>query len=245
MSEELPKPVVRQATQDEIDALHAEGRRLEGATPEEILAWAVQRYFPNLTMATAFGPEGCVLISMLAKIEPRVYLFNLETGYQFKEIYELRDRLKDRYGMEIDLQYPETTVEEYEAANGGPVYRTDPNRCCFHRKVEVLYRVTRDYDAWMSSIRRDQTAVRAVTPIVGWDKKFGLVKISPLANWTADDVWDRIRKERIPYNPMHDNGYPSVGCWPCTRPVTPGEDERSGRWSGTSKTECGLHTDNP
>ena len=234
---------VRQATQEEIDALLEQGRRLETATPEAILTWAVENYFPKLTMATAFGPEGCVLISMLARIEPRVYLFNLETGYQFKEIFELRDRLAERYGITVDFQYPETTVEAFEAANGGPVYLTDPDRCCYHRKVEVLHRVSRNFDAWMSSIRRDQSPTRAGAPIVGWDKKFGLVKISPLANWTKQDVWRRIHDEKIPYHPMHDHGYPSVGCWPCTRCVTEGEDERAGRWSGTSKTECGLHTD--
>jgi phosphoadenosine phosphosulfate reductase len=243
MNDRRPKPDVRQASQQEIEELLEQGRRLEEATPEEILRWAVDNYFPKLTVATAFGPEGCVLISMLARIEPRVYIFNLETGYQFAETLELRDRLADRFGIEVDFQHPSTTVEEYEGANGGPVYRTDPDRCCFHRKIEVLHRATHPYLAWMSSIRRDQSSTRAGAPIVGWDRKFGLVKISPLANWTKKDLWKRIFDEKIPYNPMHDRGYPSVGCWPCTRPVTDGEDERAGRWSGTAKTECGLHTD--
>lgn len=243
MTDYLPKLDVRQASPLEVEQVLDQGRRLEASTAEEILGWAVENYFPKLTMATAFGPEGCVLISMLAKIEPRVYIFNLDTGYQFPEIFELRDRLAERYGIEVDFQRPETTVEEFEAAHGGPVWRTDPDRCCYHRKIEVLYRVTRQYDAWMSSIRRDQSATRAKAPIVGWDKKFGLVKISPLAKWTKSDVWDRICNEKIPYNPMHDRGYPSVGCRHCTRPVAEGEDERAGRWSGTAKTECGLHTD--
>ncbi len=222
--------------------LAAESERLETAAPEEVIAWAVEHYYPKLTMATAFGPEGCVILSMLARIEPRLYVFNLETGYQFAETLELRDRIAERYGIEVDLKRPEQSVAEWEAANGGPVYEKDPDRCCFHRKIAILQRVAPRFDAWMSGIRRDQSPHRAGSPIVGWDRKFGLVKISPLANWTKGDVWKRITAEKVPYNPLHDRGYPSVGCWPCTRPVGLGDDERAGRWSGKGKTECGLHT---
>ncbi len=234
-------PQVPTASPEQIDALHRQGQALENASPEEILTWAVETYFPKLTMATAFGPEGCLILSMLAKIEPRTYVFNLETGYQFPETHALRDRIGEKYGIEVDYQQAELSVEQFEAAHAGPLYRSNPDKCCFHRKIEVLHRVCRDYDAWMSGIRRDQGPTRANTPIVGWDKKFGLVKISPLANWTKKQVWDRIVKDGVPYNPLHDRGYPSVGCRPCTHPVLPGQDERAGRWSGTAKTECGLH----
>lgn len=233
---------VRVPSAEELEELARHSARLESATPEEIIAWAVERYFPRLTMATAFGPEGCVILSMLARIEPRVYVFNLDTGYQFRETLELRERIAQRYGIVVDLQRPELSVEEYERVNGGPVYKTEPDRCCFDRKIAVLHRVARGFDAWMSGIRRDQSPHRANAPIVGWDKKFGLVKISPLANWTRKQVWDRIVYEKIPYNPLYDRGYTSIGCWPCTRAVLFGEDERAGRWSGTGKIECGLHT---
>ena len=226
----------------ELACLRQESLRLETATPEEIIAWAVQHHFPKLTMATAFGPEGCVILSILAKIEPRVYVFNLDTGYQFKETLELRDRIALRYGIAVDLQQPELSTDEYERLHGGPVYLRDSDKCCRDRKICVLHRAVKGYAAWMSGIRRDQSPHRAAAPIVGWDKKFGLVKISPLANWTTKEVWKRIVDEDIPYNPLHDQGYPSIGCWPCTRAVDLGEDERAGRWSGTSKTECGLHT---
>jgi phosphoadenosine phosphosulfate reductase len=232
----------RAATEEELQYLQQRSLELEAAAPEEIIAWAAREYFPELTMATAFGPEGCVILSMLAKIEPRVYVFNLDTGYQFKETLELRDRIAERYGIEVELQQPELSVEEYEELHGGPVYSRDSDKCCFDRKLTVLHRVSKGYAAWMSGIRRDQGPHRAKAPIVGWDKKFGLVKISPLANWTAKDVWRRIADEDIPYNPLHDQGYPSIGCWPCTRAVLFGEDERAGRWSGTAKKECGLHT---
>ncbi|MFZ1934238.1 MAG: phosphoadenylyl-sulfate reductase [Thermoguttaceae bacterium] len=234
--------VTRVADPEEIEWLRWQSIRLEGAAPEEILAWAVDHYFPRFTMATGLGPEGCLIISMLAKIEPRVYVFNLDTGYQFPETLELRDRIADRYGIVVDLQQPALSVEEYEAAHGGPVYRTNPDQCCHDRKLTVLRRVAKDFDAWASGIRRDQSPCRADTPIVRWDSKFALAKISPLACWTKKDVWMRIVKEGIPYNPLHDCGYPSIGCRPCTRSVMRGEDERAGRWSGRAKMECGLHT---
>jgi phosphoadenosine phosphosulfate reductase len=243
----LPRPQAGferlQPTAGLLADLAAASRRLETASPEEIISWAVQNYAPYLTMATAFGPEGCVILSMLAKVAPETYVFNLDTGYQFQETLDLRDQIAARYGIEVDLLKPELPVPEYEALHGGPLYRTNPNQCCFDRKIRTLKRASEVMHAWMSGIRRDQSADRAKASIVGWDKKFGLVKISPLANWTKQDVWKRIHDEAIPYNPLHDQGYPSIGCWPCTQAVAENEtDERAGRWSGMKKTECGLHS---
>lgn len=233
---------LRTLTDDELAQLAEYSAQLESASAEEIIAWAAEHYFPKLGMATAFGPEGCVIIHYLAKIQPQTYVFNLDTGYQFKETLELRDRIAERYGIEVEYRRPELTVEEYEQANGGPVYRSNPDKCCFDRKLTVLRQASQDLNAWMSGIRRDQSSDRAKASIVGWDKKFGLVKISPLANWTKKDVWKLIVDENIPYNPLHDQGFTSIGCFPCTRAVLAGEDERAGRWSGTGKRECGLHT---
>lgn len=216
--------------------------RFETADPTEILRWAVNRFGDGLTMATAFGPEGMTIIHRLAQIDPKTHIFNLDTGYQFRETLELRDRVHEKYGIHVELKSAEQSVEEYEAANGGPVYKTDPNRCCMERKINVLKRSIVGKQAWISAIRRDQSADRAKAPVVGWDQKFGLVKINPLVNQTKSDIWNLIVKEDIPYNPLHDQGYTSIGCWPCTRSVLLGEDERAGRWSGFGKTECGLHT---
>jgi phosphoadenosine phosphosulfate reductase len=243
----LPRPGAGFArlepTPEVLEELQAASSRLESANPEEIIAWGVEHYAPYLTMATAFGPEGCVILAMLAKIAPETYVFNLETGYQFQETLELRDRIAEKYGIEVDLLQPELSVPEYEAQHGGPLYRTNPNQCCFDRKIKTLKRASEVMHAWMSGIRRNQSADRAQAAVVGWDKKFGLVKISPLANWTKQDVWKRINDESIPYNPLHDQGFPSIGCWPCTRAVAENEtDERAGRWSGMKKTECGLHS---
>ena len=214
---------------------------LDGEPPQEILRWAVRCFFPRLTMATAFGPEGNCIIHMLAEIEPRVRIFNLDTGYQFAETLELRDRIKHRYGIEVEMIQPELTVREYEAEHGGPLYVHRPDQCCYDRKVLPLRRAVVGYAAWISAIRKDQTADRAQASVVQWDSKFGLVKINPLLQWTKKDVWAFIVNHDVPYNPLHDQGYPSVGCWPCTQPVADGEDERAGRWAGKVKKECGLH----
>jgi phosphoadenosine phosphosulfate reductase len=214
---------------------------LKGASPQRILRWAVTEFHPRLTMATAFGAEGCCLIHMLAEIEPGVRIFNLDTGYQFPETLELRQRIQERYDIQIELIRPELTVGEYEAKHGGPLYRRRPEQCCHDRKIMPLRRALTGYDAWISAIRRDQTRDRARADLVGWDAKFGLVKVNPLLGWTRSDVWRFILDHDIPYNPLHDQGYPSIGCWPCTSDVGEGAGERDGRWAGTARTECGLH----
>jgi phosphoadenosine phosphosulfate reductase len=215
-------------------------RELEGATPRAILRWAVERFFPKLTMATAFGAEGCCILHMLAEINPRVRVFNLDTGYQFDETLELRDKIYRRYDIDVELVRPEMTVAEYEAEHGGPLYRIRPDQCCHDRKVLPLRRAIEGYDAWVSAIRRDQTEHRANAGVVQWDAKFNLVKVNPLLHWTKSDVWRFVLDHKIPYNPLHDQGYPSIGCWPCTAPAS-GGDDRSGRWAGSGKKECGLH----
>jgi phosphoadenosine phosphosulfate reductase len=228
---------------DELAAeISRETVRLEGAEPQEILRWAAERFGQKFTMATAFGPEGMVLIHMLAELAPDTPIFNLDTGYQFKETLELREEVLRRYGIAVEMKQPETTVAQYEQQHGGPLYRTNPDQCCFDRKVKVLNKAVLGRHAWASAIRRDQSPDRANVPIVGWDKKFSLVKVSPLANWTKQKVWGFITQHDIPYNALHDQGYTSIGCWPCTRSVMLGEDERAGRWSGFAKTECGLHS---
>lgn len=227
---------------DFLKELKRDSEQLETATPAEILRWAVDRFAPKFTMATAFGPEGMTILHMLSEIAPETPVFNLETGYQFAETLELREEVKRRYGIEVEFKYPDTTVEQFESQNGGPLYKTDPNQCCFQRKLKVLHKAAQGWHAWASAIRRDQSPDRAKAPIVGWDKKFHLVKISPLANWTKKEVWGLIQDKNIPYNPLHDQGFQSIGCQPCTRATQLGEDERAGRWSGFQKTECGLHS---
>lgn len=222
----------------ELEAVNAD---LDRRSPQDVLTWAVKRFHPRLTMATAFGAEGCCIIHMLAEIEPTVRVFNLETGYQFPETLELRERIKRRYGIEVEFIYPDLPVGAYEEEHGGPLHRIRPDQCCHDRKIVPLRRAVEGYDAWVSAIRQDQTVHRGQASVVQWDPKFGLVKVNPLLTWTKKDVWTFVMKHDVPYNPMHDRGYPSIGCWPCTAPVGEGQDDRAGRWAGTVKKECGLH----
>ena len=217
-------------------------RKLNDARPQEILRWAVEAYGDKLTMATAFGPEGCIILHMLSEIDPKVRVFNLDTGYQFAETLELRERIAARYGIEVEYVRSAVSVPDYEASHGGPIYGSDSDRCCRDRKILPLQRGVEGYDAWISAIRADQSTHRARADVVGWDAKFGLVKINPLLKWTKRDVWAFVVANDVPYNPLHDQGYPSIGCWPCTKPVNQGDDERAGRWAGQAKTECGLHS---
>ena len=230
--------VVRRLTDSELATANAD---LAGQSPDAILRWAVREFHPRLTMATAFGAEGCCLIHMLAAIEPTVRVFNLDTGYQFPETLELRERIKDRYGVEVEYVRARESVAEYEAKHAGPLYVFQPDQCCHDRKVVPLREALVGHEAWLSGIRGDQTEHRKQADVVQWDRKFGLAKVSPLLSWTREDVWAFIARHDVPYNPLHDRDYPSIGCWPCTRAVIAGEDERAGRWSGSAKKECGLH----
>src|SRR6266545_3364982 len=188
----------RRFGEEEIGAINQE---LTGQPPQAVLRWAVRTFHPRLTMATAFGAEGCCLIHLLAEIEPGVRIFNLETGYQFAETLQLRERIKERYGIAVEFVRPETTVQEYEAEHGGPLHVHRPDQCCHDRKILPLRRAVVGYDAWISAIRRDQTDHRAVAGVVQWDAKFSLVKINPLLSWTHKDVWNFIVKHDVPYNP--------------------------------------------
>ncbi len=222
----------------------AANRDLADARPEDVLRWAVREFSPRLLMATAFGAEGCCLIHMLADIDPNTIVINLDTGYQFAETLDLRERILSRYGIAVELVKPELTVADYEAEHGGPLYTHRPDQCCHDRKVLPLRQAMRRIAplAWVSAIRADQTANRGTSAdVVQWDAKFNVVKVNPLLRWTKSDVWGFALKHGVPYNPLHDQGYPSIGCWPCTRAVAAGEDDRAGRWAGSVKKECGLH----
>jgi phosphoadenosine phosphosulfate reductase len=227
-----------------IDIITA-SRELEGRTPAEILRWASARFGAKLTFATGFGAEGCVIIDLVARENLPIDLFTLDTGLLFPETYELWRRLEARYGVTIRGVRPDHSIEQQAAAHGPALWERDPDRCCELRKIVPLRNALVGFDAWITAIRRDQTAERASARVVEADRKFGLVKINPLVGWTHDDVWGHLYARDVPYNPLHDRGYPSIGCHPCTAAVLPGEDARAGRWRGKSKKECGLHVIQP
>ena len=233
------------AVTSEIDASHARlvrsAAELEDRTPLEALEWAVEQYADRLTFATAFGPEGCVLIDLIGRRRLPIDIFTLDTGLLFPETYELWRKLEARYGLRIRGVEPELSVEGQAAVHGGKLWERQPEQCCHMRKVMPLRAELARVDAWITSIRRDQTPQRAGALVVEPDAKFGIVKVNPLVRWTKKQVWAHLLEHDVPYNPLHDRGYPSIGCAPCTSAVKPGEDERAGRWRGTARTECGLH----
>src|SRR5262245_14617164 len=214
---------------------------LGAASAAEVLRWASQRFGGRLTFATGFGAEGCAIIDLIGRERLPIDLFTLDTGLLFPETYQLWRALEVRYGITIRAVRPAQTVAEQASAHGAALWAREPDRCCELRKVRPLRNALRGFDAWITAIRRDQTAARAGARVVERDRKFGLIKINPLVGGTRDDVWAHLYAHDVPYNALHDQGYPSIGCEPCTQPVAPGEDERAGRWRGTGKKECGLH----
>ncbi|MGN7471342.1 phosphoadenylyl-sulfate reductase [Brevibacillus sp. SAFN-007a] len=215
--------------------------RMEAKSPQDVLVLAVEHFAGSLVLASSFGAEDVVLIDMLHKLAPTIPVFYLDTNKHFPETYETRDKLQERYQTKFIQVLPEMTLAEQEKSHGDKLWETDPNLCCQIRKVEPLTRVLSGYDAWITGIRRDQAPTRANAKKVEWDDKFKLVKFNPLADWTMDQVWAYIHANDVPYNPLHDRHYPSIGCQVCTEPVQPGQDPRAGRWAGFDKTECGLH----
>jgi phosphoadenosine phosphosulfate reductase len=217
----------------------------ENWTPEQVLAWAFKSFGNRVAISSAFGVEGMVLIDIASRVRKDFRLFTVDTEFLFAETYNLMDKVEERYGITIERAYSLLSPEVQERLHGAALWTRDPDQCCNLRKVEPLRRKLRELDAWITSIRRDQTSARAAARKLEWDAKFGLVKINPIADWTSKQVWGYIHEHDVPYNPLHDRSYPSIGCTHCTRAVGPGEDSRAGRWPGFAKTECGLHVIEP
>jgi len=229
----------QEATDAELKAISDE---FESAPPEAVLRWAGEEFGPDMAVATGFGAEGCVLIAMLSGICAGARIFYLDTDLLIPETYALRDRLEARYGVRFERRATRVSLGDQAVEYGERLWERRPDLCCRLRKVEPLKEMLTGLRAWVTAIRREQSPARANVGLVERDEKFALIKINPLATWSTRDVWDYIAAHDVPYNPLHDHGYPSIGCAPCTTPVQIGEDARAGRWRGTSKTECGLHS---
>jgi phosphoadenosine phosphosulfate reductase len=225
----------------ESDLIESAGTRLEHASPEETLRWAFGEFGDRITIATGFGVEGAALIDIASRVSSRLSVFFLDTSFLFPETYELRRRIEARYNIEIKSFKSELSPEEQELKFGSNLWSTDPDLCCRLRKLEPLREALRDAAAWVTAIRRDQTIARSSARVVEWDYQWQVVKVNPLVRWSKQDVWDYVLRNDVPYNPLHDRGYPSIGCTHCTIAVGVGQDDRAGRWSGRAKTECGLH----
>ncbi len=208
---------------------------------EQTLRWGFTRFGGDAAIVSAFGPEGMVLIDLASRIDRGFRVITIDTEFLFPETYALMERVERRYAVPVERIRPALSPEEQARAHGDGLWRHRPDGCCEMRKVEPLRRKLVELRAWCSGIRHDQTPARATARRVEWDAKFGLWKLNPLLDWTSAQVWEHIRAHDVPYNPLHDADYPSIGCVQCTQPVQPGQDPRAGRWAGFEKTECGLH----
>ena len=230
--------IAQRTTDEDLKAIADE---FETAPPEVLLRWAVDEFGSDVALATGFGAEGCVLVAMISAINPDTRIFYLDTDLLFPETYILRDRLEARYGVRFERCATRLSLEAQAADYGLRLWEREPDLCCRLRKVEPLREMLSGLRAWNTGIRRDQSPTRAGIGLIEQDEKFGLIKINALAAWSRRDVWNYIVEHDVPYNPLHDQSYPSIGCAPCTTPVQIGETPRTGRWRGKAKNECGLH----
>jgi phosphoadenosine phosphosulfate reductase len=213
---------------------------LEHRSAEDAIRWALETFHPRLYVASSFQKTTSVIVDIATKINPDTRFFYLDTDVLFEETYATRDALAERYGVEFD-RFHNMTIEEQARLHGDELWKRDPDACCGIRKVEPMGEALSEVDCWVAGIRREESPIRAKAAKFGYDRRFGLWKLNPLADWTEADVWRHIRENEIPYNPLHDEGYPSIGCTHCTRKPGAGEDPRAGRWAGSDKSECGLH----
>ena len=213
-------------------------------TAEELLQWVYGEYGDRLCLTCSWQKQSSVLVHMVSELGLDLPVIELDTQLFFRETYETRDRLVERYGLNL-ISNPIITVAEQHRQEGPNLWERDPDRCCDIRKVEPLLAALDPYDAWISGIRRDQSPSRAETPKLQWSERYGVWKVHPLADWDEKRVWAYIKVNEIPYNPLHEAGYRSIGCIPCTRPISADEEERAGRWAGSDKLECGIHEETP
>ncbi len=211
----------------------------------QTLTWAFETFGNEVAISTAFGAEGMAIIDIASRVSKNFRVFTVDTEFLFPETYNLIDRIEEKYEIKVERAFSLLSPEKQERAHGPELWARNADQCCNLRKVEPLRRKLRELGAWITGIRRDQTSFRKSAGKVEWDVKFELVKINPIADWTSQQVWRYLREHGVPYNSLHDQNYPSIGCTHCTRAIRPGEDPRAGRWPGSGKTECGLHIIEP
>ncbi len=216
------------------------GAEVEPLDAEAAIAWAIERFGRDLRFAISFQKTSSVIVDIAQRLDPGARYFYVDTGLLFPETYATRDRLVERYGIELE-RFAELSLAEQEERRAANLLRPDQDGCCADRKVELMRTALGDVGCWVSGIRRVDSETRASAPKFSWDERFGLWKLNPLADWDEKRVWNYIKEHHVPYNPLHDQGYPSIGCMPCTTVAPLGADERAGRWAGTDRTECGIH----
>lgn len=215
--------------------------RFDAAATTDLLRWSIQTFGNGLTLGTSFGASGIVLMDLALQIQPDVDIFYVDTGYFFPETQQLITKLENHYQRTFRRVTAQLSIQEQEKRYGPNLYQNDPDLCCHVRKVSPMKQALADSTAWVSALRHDQASTRKEVPMVQWNDRYNIVKIAPLIHWGEEDIWSYIHEHNLPYNELHDRNYPSIGCWPCTRPVQAGDDLRAGRWQGSNKVECGLH----
>ncbi len=208
---------------------------------DDLLSWSLATFGAKVALITSFGPTGMVVLDRLAKLSPGIKIITIDTDFLFEETYTLRERVQRRYPIQLEIRKSALTPAVQAQIYQPQLWQVNPDLCCHIRKVAPLAEVLGGLEAWLTGLRRDQSATRTDLPLVAWDDKYHLVKINPLANWTRSQVWTYLLENDVPYNHLHDQGYASIGCTHCTRPGDNSGDERTGRWQGSSKVECGMH----
>lgn len=210
--------------------------------PADLLAWTIDHFgIDKVVMGTGFGVPGVALLDILKKVNKNVEVFYIDTGVLFKETYELKNQLESHYDMKFKRFSTQIPIEQQRELYGDELWNRDPNLCCNIRKVMPLKKALSSYDVWITGIRKSQTELRKDSDAIEYDERYNVTKINPLINWTHEQVWDYIEENKLPFNKLHKEGFPSLGCTHCTTSVKSGEDDRAGRWRGSGKTECGLH----
>ncbi len=208
---------------------------------DALLRWNLAMFGDKIAQVTSFGPSGMVILDHLARLSPGIRVITLDTGFLFEETYALWQEVQRRYPIQLDIRRASLSPQLQAETYGPDLWQVNPDQCCHLRKVVPLREALIELDAWLTGLRRDQSFTRVDLPLIMWDTRYTLVKINPLAHWTRGQVWRYVLENKIPYNPLHDQGYTSIGCTHCTRPVVDPSDERSGRWPGRQKVECGIH----
>lgn len=224
--------------QSQFDALN---RHFKTLSLDEVLRWTLWTFGDKVAQVSSFGPAGIIILDRLAKLAPGIRVITIDTSFLFPQTYALWQEIEKQYDIQLEVRRSEVSPLQQFQQYGQKLWETEPDRCCQIRKVVPLAEALTGYHAWITGIRREQSANRANTGIIEWDHKHEMVKLNPLAYWSQVDVWDVIRRKNLPYNELHLEGYASIGCAQCSSPSEPCGDERAGRWAGRSKTECGIH----
>lgn len=225
---------------NKIDDLTGLNNQFEYQSPDELLLWGAGHFGNTIVLGTGFGPSGVVLIHKISELQIPVKVFCLDTNLLFDETYALWDKIEMIFDIRVESVSPIHTLEGQAKLHKEELWKSNPDKCCYLRKVLPLQKYLSNKKAWITGLRRSQSEMRKNIDKIEWDPENKVYKLNPLADWTQDEVWDYIDKHNLPYNPLHDDGYPSIGCIPCTEPSTD-QNERSGRWKNREKTECGIH----